>query len=105
MEYEVDESEETVDILEIRMAGYPVGVTAIARESGTVYLSGEVHPAGAFACLMLAAKEHVPYVSTSAVNALFPADWIAAACLHDMDRLRVIANLIKFTRESEHVKG
>ena len=96
-DFEVDESEENVDVIEIVHKGHPVGLAGVS-ESGVVYLSGELHPVGAFAALMLAAKEHVPYISTSSVNALFPVDWLRAACLHDADRLRVLGNLERFAR-------
>lgn len=97
MDYNVDESEENVDVIEIQHKGHKVGLVGVS-ESGVVYLSGDLHPLGAFPALMTAAKEHVPYISTSAINALFPADWLRAACLHDADRLRVIDNLEKFAR-------
>lgn len=99
MSYEVDETEESVDVIEIQYGGHKVGLAGVS-ESGVVYLSGDLHPVGAFGALMLAAKEHVPYISTSSVNALFPSDWIRGACLHDADRLRVIGNLERYARGS-----
>lgn len=94
---EIDETEERVDLREMRVGGmrvFDVGVS----ESGIVYLPGDLHPKGSFACLMIAAKEHVPYVYTSAVSALFPADWVRAACTHDPDRLRIIDNIERQVR-------
>lgn len=97
MDYDIDETED-VDVMEIQMGGQRVGLAGIARASGTVYLNGDLHPAGAFGALMCAAKQQVPYMSTSSVNALFPSDWLRAECLHDVDRLRVIGNLERFVR-------
>jgi hypothetical protein len=99
MSYDVDESEEEVSIVELQMAGNKVGLVGLST-SGVVYLSGDLHPMGAFSALLLAAKEHVPYISTSAINALFPVDWIRGACLGDPDRLRVLGNLEQFARRS-----
>lgn len=97
MDYDTDESED-VDVIEIQMAGQRVGLAGFARGSGTVYLNGDLHPQGAFAALMCAAKQLVPYMSTSSINALFPSDWLRAECLADPDRLRVISNLEGFVR-------
>jgi hypothetical protein len=63
-----------------------------------VYVSGEIHPLGAATSLIKAAKEHVPYIAVSAVEVLYPADWLRGECLHDPDRLRIINNLERFTR-------
>lgn len=97
MDFEVDETED-IDLMEIKIGENKVTEAGIARASGIVYLNGDIHPMGSFPCLMLAAKQHVPYVYTSAVSALFPADWLRAECLHDADRLRVISNLESFVR-------
>jgi len=99
MDYDTDESED-VDVIEIQMAGRRVGLAGFARGSGTVYLTGDLHPMGAFPALMAAAKQQVPYMSTTSINALFPSDWLRAECLADTDRLRVIANLEEFVRGS-----
>lgn len=97
--FDIDnEDTEEVDILELRVSDMPVGLAGIARKSGTVYLNSEIHPLGGFAALMIAAKANVPYISTSAVNALFPSDWLKAECLHDPDRLRLIDNAEAFVR-------
>lgn len=97
MDYEIDEDSESVDVIEIQHSGHKVGLAGVS-ESGVVYLSGDLHPYGASGALLQAAKEHVPYISTSSVNALFPVDWLRGACLHDADRLRVLGNLEKFAR-------
>lgn len=99
MDYDVDESEESVDVFEIQHKGHKVGLAGVS-ESGVVFLSGELHPLGAASALLEAFKEKVPYISTSAVNALFPVDWLRGACLHDADRLRVLNNLERFARGS-----
>ncbi len=100
MSYETEDSEE-VDIIEIWMGEQRVGLAGIARASGHVFLGGDLHPLGAFPALMLAAKQQVPYMSTSSVNCLFPSDWLRAECLADPERLRVIDNLEKFIRGSK----
>lgn len=99
---DVDEDIEDVDVIEIQHGGVKVALAGVSA-SGVVFLSGDIHPLGAFPALMRAAKEHVPYISTGSVNALFPADWLRAACLHDADRLRVIGNMERFVRSSQHV--
>ncbi len=98
-QFGVDETED-VDVIEIQMGGSKVGLAGFARASGTVYLNGDIHPHGAFGALMAAAKQDVPYMYTSAVNALFPSEWLSAECLHDVDRLRVIGNLETFIRRA-----
>lgn len=97
MDFDVDEAED-VDLMQIKIGENKVTEAGIARASGIVYLNGDIHPKGAFASLMLACKQHIPYVYTSAVSALFPSDWLRAECLHDADRLRVISNLENFIR-------
>ena len=97
-DFEVDESEEVVQMFELRVGDMPAALVGIGLQTKDVYVSGDLHPVGAFSALMLAAKEHVPYISTSAVNALFPIDWIRGACLHDMDRLRILENLERIAR-------
>lgn len=96
-DYGVDESEDC-DVMEIKIGENKVGLAGFARGSGTIYLGGDLHPLGSFAALMRAAQQHVPYMSTSAVNALFPSDWLRAECMADADRLRVIGNLEAFVR-------
>lgn len=96
-DYDYDETED-VDLVEIRMGDNRVGHAGIAKASGMVYVSGEIHPLGAATALIKAAKEHVPYIAVSAVEVLYPADWLRGECLHDPDRLRIINNLERFTR-------
>lgn len=105
MDYDIEEDSEDVDVFELQMqGGMKVGLVGVAPASGTVYLGGDLHPLGAFPALMKAAKEQVPYISTSSVNALYPALWLRGECLHDADRLRVIDNLEKLARESAYGK-
>lgn len=96
-QHDVDEAEE-VDLMEIRAGDQPVGWAGITRPSGHVYLSGDLHPQGSSSAMLVARLQDVPYISVSAVRVLFPAEWLAAECLHDHDRLRVIANLVSWVR-------
>ena len=96
-DYGIDESED-LDLMEIQSGGARVGWAGIAKGSGTVYLPGDLHCLGSYSALFKAAKEHVPYVAVSAVNVLFPADWLRGECMHDVDRLRVIGNMESFIR-------
>ncbi|OXE36636.1 MAG: hypothetical protein CGW95_06600 [Phenylobacterium zucineum] len=95
--FDTDEAED-LDLMQICIPGQPVSWAGITRPGGNVYLQGDIHVLGSATALIKAAKEHVPYVPVSAVQVLFPAEWLAAECLHDADRLRVIANLSAFVR-------
>ncbi len=99
MNYEVDDTED-LDLIELQVHGTKAATVGIVKNTGMVYIPGDVHPMGSFAALMLAAKEHIPYVAVTAVSVLFPAEWIRAACLHDQDRQRVIDNLEKYARSA-----
>lgn len=95
---EIDDGMEEVDVVNVMIGENKVGTAGICRESGTVYLGGDLHPLGSFAAIMKAYKEDIPYISTGAVNAMFPSDWLRGECLADPERLRVIGNLEKFLR-------
>ena len=99
MDYDTD-MEEDLDLVELQVAGTKAATVGIVKNTGMVYIPGDLHPLGSFAALMLAAKEHVPYVAVTAISVLFPAEWIRAACLHDQDRQRVIDNLEKHARSA-----
>ena len=96
-QHDVDETED-LDLMEIKIGENRVSWAGITRPGGDIYLQGDVHPDGSAIALIKAAKLHIPYVAVSAVQVLFPAEWLAAECLADNDRLRVIANLCKFVR-------
>lgn len=100
MSYDVEEFED-LNLIEIRVGENKVSHAGISA-SGDVYLQGDIHPLGSATALLTAAKHHIPYVSVSAVEVLYPADWLKAECLHDLDRLRVITNLEKVARSSDH---
>jgi hypothetical protein len=93
------DTEETEDLQfhEVRVGDYPATTVGVS-ESGVIFLRGDLHPLGAFAALMKAAQQHIPYASNGAISALFPADWLKAECLHDLDRLRAIDNLVAYAR-------
>lgn len=89
--------EEDLHLLELQAPGavpVPAGVSA----SGMVYLRGDLHPLGSATALIKAARDHVPYAALGAVNVLFPVDWLRSECLHDADRLRVIAAMERVVR-------
>ena len=94
------EVEETEDLNIIEINGGPAPVYAGVTTSGDVYLRGDIHPLGSASALIAAAAQHVPYVAISAVQVLFPADWLRGECLHDMDRLRIIGNMEQIVRRA-----
>ncbi len=94
------EVEETEDLTIIEINGGPAPVYAGVTGSGEVYLRGDIHPLGSASALLAAAAQHVPYVAITAVQVLFPADWLRGECLHDMDRLRIIGNLEQMVRRA-----
>lgn len=96
-DFEIDDGTEDIQWFDLGM-GREV---AVAEQSGTVYVSGELHPVGAYSALLLAAKDDVPYASRGAVSAYFPVDWIRGACLHDPDRLRILDNLERIARSAD----
>ncbi len=88
---------EEVDLLEIQQRGIKVCMAGVST-SGVVYLQGNLHVYGSAVALLLAAKEQVPYISTSDGNVMFPADWLRHKCQFEPDRLHVIDNLERFVR-------
>lgn len=96
-DFDFDE-EEDVDLMEVRIGENRVSHAGIARGSGTVYLQGDLHPLGSATALLAAAKNHVPYIAVSAVEVLFPVDWLRGECLGDQDRQRILRNLEAFVR-------
>lgn len=96
-DYGVEEAEE-IDLMELQVAGQRVCWVGVTRPSGEVYIPGDVHPLGSYKAMQLARVMKVPYVPVSAVYVLFPAEWLRAECLHDPDRLRIIANMVADAR-------
>lgn len=97
-QYEQNESEEDVDLFTVN-AGSAVAMTVgVARDSGTVYVRGDLHPLGSATALLTAAAQHVPYIAVSAVEVLYPSEWLRAECMGDLDRMRVITNIENFAR-------
>lgn len=94
--FETDDDED-VSLIEIQVKGQKVA-TAGVSESGVVYLRGDVHPLGSMYALPTAAMQQVPYIEVSAVEVLFPADWLRAECMGNMDRIRIINNAEAFVR-------
>lgn len=95
---EVEDSEDLF-LVELQAKGAPPIHAGITKE-GVVFLRGDIHPLGSATALIKAAREHVPYVAVSAVNVIFPSDWLRAECLHDVDRLRVIGNMEQMVRRT-----
>lgn len=94
------DTEEIEDLNIVEIQGGPGPVYAGVTNGGEVYLQGDIHPLGSASALIAAAAQHVPYVAISAVRVLFPADWLRAECLHDMDRLRIIGNAEAIVRRA-----
>lgn len=96
----------TEDLLLIEvMAGGVKAQSAGVTADGHVFLAGDIHPLGSFSAMMRASQQDVPYVAVSAVEVLFPADWLAGECLADLDRLRIIANAEAFARQQVGLHG
>lgn len=99
MDYDVDDME-GLQLTALVVDGVEVG-TAGVSESGVVYLPGDTHCLGSATALIKAAKDHIPYVALSAVKVLFPAEWLVAEHLHDLDRLRMIDGMVKVVRSTQ----
>lgn len=96
--HDVEDSEDLI-LGELMAGDQPVGWYGVGATTGDVYVNGDLHPRGSANAMVEARLTDVPYVPVSAVRVLFPLDWIRAACLHDRDRLMVLANLERFARE------
>jgi hypothetical protein len=97
-QYDQDESEEDVDLTEVRAGPLAPAMTVGVSASGVVFIKGDIHPLGSATALLTAAAQHVPYIAVSAVEVLYPADWLRGECLGDPDRLRIIDNIESFAR-------
>lgn len=98
MTHEADFGEEDVDLIEVRAGDAPAMTIGIACETGTVFIKGDLHPLGSATALLTAAAQHVPYIALSAVEVLYPSDWLRAECMGDMDRQRIITNIENYAR-------
>lgn len=98
MNYDCDESEEEVDLLEIRAGDSPAMTIGIGRDTGNLFLRGDLHPLGSATALITAAAQHVPYIAVSAVEVLYPSDWLRGECAGNIDRQRIITNLENYAR-------
>lgn len=96
---EVEDSEDLF-LIGVHVAGYGEAQTAGISASGDVFLRGDIHPLGSYKALALAQVMHIPYVAVSAVEVLYPADWLRAECLADADRLRAIEEAEAFVRSA-----
>lgn len=94
---EVEDSED-LHLIGVHVAGIGEVQTAGISASGDVYLRGDIHPLGSQKALALAQVMHIPYVAVSAVEVLFPADWLMAECLADADRVRIIGEAVALVR-------
>lgn len=95
--YEAEETTEDVDLTSVQVGGSPA-MTIGVSESGVVYIRGDLHPLGSASALLTAAAHRVPYIALSAVEVLYPADWLRSECLGDRDRERVIDNIVSLAR-------
>lgn len=94
--FDTDEDED-VSLIEIQIKGHKVASAGVSA-SGQVFLNGEIHPHGSASALLTAAIHKVPYIEVSAVEVLYPADWLRAECLGNVDRQRIIDNAEAFVR-------
>ena len=94
--FDTDEDED-VNLVEIQVKGQKVATAGVSA-SGIVYLQGDIHPCGSASALVTAAVHQIPYIEVSAVEVLYPADWLRAECLGNMDRIRIINNAEAFVR-------
>ena len=97
-QYDQSESEEEVTLHEVRAGDAPAMTIGVGDQTGDIFIKGDIHPLGSASALLTAAAQHVPYIALSAVEVLYPLDWLKAECLHDADRLRVLFNLEQFVR-------
>lgn len=98
MNFDQDESEEEVDLFEVRAGPIAPAMTVGVSQSGVVFIRGDLHPLGSATALLTAAAQHVPYIAVSAVEVLYPSDWLRSECMGDMDRMRVISNIESHAR-------
>ncbi len=91
------EDDEDVSLIEIQVKGQKVATAGVSA-SGQVFLQGDIHPHGSASALVTAAVSQVPYIEVSAVEVLFPADWLRSECMGNMDRIRIINNAEAFVR-------
>ena len=94
--FETDDDED-VSLIEIQVMGQKVATAGVSK-SGQVFLQGDIHPLGSASALLTAAINKVPYIEVSAVEVLYPADWLRAECLGNVDRQRIIDNAEAFVR-------
>lgn len=65
---------------------------------GTIFLSSDLHPGGANEAMARAAEQGIPWVMQSAVQVLFPAEWLAAEALGEPVRSSIIPSLVAVIR-------
>jgi hypothetical protein len=97
-DFETEESREDVELHEVRAGDAPAMTIGVAQQTRHIFIRGDLHPLGSATALLTAAAQHVPYIQLNAVNVLFPLEWLRGECQHDMDRLRIIANIEAFVR-------
>lgn len=96
--YESDFSEEDVTLTGVQMGNQPAMTIGVGDQTGTIFVKGDIHPLGSASALLTAAAQHIPYIALSAVEVLYPLDWLKGECAHDMDRQRVLFNIEQFVR-------
>ena len=98
-QFDQAESEEDVELTEVRAGPLAPAMTiGVGDQTGDIYVRGDLHPLGSATALLTAARERVPYIALSAVEVLFPLDWLKGECAHDADRLRVLFNIESHVR-------
>lgn len=90
--------EEDVTLTEVSMGQAPAMTIGVGDKSGDIYVKGDLHPLGSASALLTAAARHIPYIALTAVEVLYPLDWLKGECAHDPDRQRVLRNIESYVR-------
>jgi hypothetical protein len=96
-QYDQEDSTEDVELTEVKVGDAPamtIGVSA----SGLIFIRGDIHPLGSATALLTAAARGVPYIALSAVEVLYPSNWLRGECMGDLDRMRIITNIENYAR-------
>ncbi len=97
-EIDLDYEGGDVDLFQIPTIAGPV--TYGMGQDGQVYLSLDLHPAGAGAAMTRVVDQGVTWVPNGAVDALVPAQWLVTESMGDSARLNVIDKLLAYTQKA-----
>ena len=96
-DYGVEDAED-LDLRAYVVDGKEIGWYGVGAETGLIYVGGDAHPRGSANAMVEAVMADVPYVPVSAVQVLFPLEWIRGECLADPDRLRMLNGMERYAR-------